>query len=156
MNRKGFTLIELVIVIVIIGILAAVAIPRFAGFTKEAKISAVKGFAGSLRAAANIVHAKWLVDDNNSDKVNVEGDNVTVDNSSTVAPGYPLATNEGILQAIRFDNKTFVPLTNDNDNITFKLDNQSGCSVIYYYNGGTTGNGAAAAPKVTIDTSKCR
>ena len=39
MNKKGFTLIELIIVIAILGILAALAIPRFAGFTEQAKIA---------------------------------------------------------------------------------------------------------------------
>ena len=40
MNKKGFTLIELIVVIVIIGILAAILIPRFTGFTDKAKATA--------------------------------------------------------------------------------------------------------------------
>ena len=58
MNRRGFTLIELVMVIVIIGILASIAIPRFVDLTTQAKISATKGSLGAIRAASTIRYAQ--------------------------------------------------------------------------------------------------
>ena len=161
MRKEGFTLIELIIVIVILGILAAVAVPKFAGLTKDAKMSAVKGFAGSIRAAANIVHAKWLaqcnVENNCSDNVSLEGRTVVVDNntsSDSVAPGYPLANKNGIAQAVDYDNKTFVPNENT-DNVTFEYDNKTGCSVTYVY-ATSYDNKTSSAPTVTIDTSGCK
>ena len=55
--RRGFTLIELVMVIVILGILAATALPRFIDLSNKAKESAAKGALGGIRAAIAITYA---------------------------------------------------------------------------------------------------
>jgi type II secretion system protein G len=56
-NRKGFTLVELLIVIVILGILAAIVISRFAGATKESKEANLKGNLRSMRSSLEIYKA---------------------------------------------------------------------------------------------------
>lgn len=83
-HHQGFTLIELIVVIVVLGILAAVALPKFTRVSGDARVATMKAARGALNSASAIVHGQWLLKP--SDKVIVEGIEVEIVN------GYPKAS----------------------------------------------------------------
>lgn len=109
-NQKGFTLIELIIVIVVLGILAVTAAPQFINFSSDARTSTVKGLKGAVQGAAQTVYARAAVDG----KLDSTG---TVNNVGTVY-GYPAATDTDsndlaeIAEAANLDSSDWVAFIN--------------------------------------------
>ncbi|MBE0364908.1 MSHA pilin protein MshA [Pseudoalteromonas ulvae UL12] len=99
MNKKqqGFTLIELIIVIVILGILAVTASPKFLDLQGDANASAIQGVDGSVNGAMNIIYGKSVIagiQKAATNSITVNGDTI-----NTVY-GYPAATAAGIIEAL--------------------------------------------------------
>lgn len=94
-RTQGFTMIELVVVIVLLGLLAAVALPKFADLASEGRTAALQGTRGGFASAVQIAHAKWLAGNSG-----VAG-SVSLDGSTTVvvnAAGWPTVDSANATQ----------------------------------------------------------
>jgi MSHA pilin protein MshA len=109
-GQRGFTMIELVVIIVVLGVLAAFAVPRFMGLSGRARVAAVSGMTGNIRSAANMAHGVWIATGNVS-PITVDGININIVNGYPDAAGISsmIQDKTGFTVALAPSKATFTP-----------------------------------------------
>jgi MSHA pilin protein MshA len=139
MQRKakaGFTLIELVVVIAIIGILAGLALPKFVALQADARLAKVNAAVGSVKAAAAMAHAALITKGFDANYTGTPTPNITMEGTSVVyVNGYP-------------DLSTIVPISGlGTDYVT----TAGAGKVTVAPDANHTGTGTPATPNCTFD-----
>ncbi|EGR5061215.1 TPA: type II secretion system protein [Vibrio cholerae] len=144
-RQGGFTLIELVVVIVILGILAVTAAPRFLNLQGDARQASLQGLKGAIDGAAGIVYGRAAIlgRETSSSAVDVDG-------ISTIF-GYPRATPTGIGAAVVGLTTDWAVAASNADSITYGFSSNTSATCAVVYQQATS----SAAPVTTVASTGC-
>lgn len=150
-RSAGFTLIELIIVIVILGILAVTAAPKFINLQGDARTSTVDGLKGAVQAASSMAYSKAII----AGQDKLASGSATINGTSVaLVYGYPAATAGGIALVIDASSADWTGTVAGTTYVLTPAGMTSGagatCKVTY-----TQATSASAAAGTTVDTSGC-
>jgi prepilin-type N-terminal cleavage/methylation domain-containing protein len=157
MNQRGFTLLELIIVIVVLGILAVAAAPQFINFTRDADKVAVEGLSAALRAGTDVTHYRANVrqlEQQQTACLDGKYDSTTngcTDNGILLRYGYPVASSANLNRVATLDDWHASEQSAGGNAIAFARTEelrQNNCYVSYAYSG-------SGAPVIELVTDGC-
>ncbi|NJN52654.1 MAG: prepilin-type N-terminal cleavage/methylation domain-containing protein [Gammaproteobacteria bacterium] len=156
-QQSGFTIIELVVVIILLGILAATALPRFMNVDDEAHAAVVAGVMGGLQTGVSLYHAQWIAEGQPNANTQIADFNLL----RTNAAGFPYGTADnsgtgsnvtnsadcaavftGVLQAGAPSVSSVAALANVVGSVTDFTAVRTGVNCDYYYTGQRSTSGA--------------
>ena len=128
-RSAGFTLIELVIVIIILGILAVTAAPKFLNLQGDARASTLSGMKAAMESASSVVYSKAVISgyEKNPSGKTVSAGSSTVD----LVYGYPAATSAGIGNALELNTSDWTVSSATSSYVIYPTGAPTTCSVSY-------------------------